>query len=175
MSLRTTCLALLPLLLATAADGQGEVTKPQSQKELFGLDRIWDVHIDVPYNGWTSMHPESKRKIDYGAGFPYAKARVRIAGHDELTVGLRFKGNSTYWKMPRKNLKRPFKLDFDRHKKGQTFLGLKKLNLNNNYYDQTQLREALSCTAYREGSVPAARTAFARVFELVAKRRGGVE
>jgi CotH kinase protein len=161
MFLRTA--ACLALITATAP-GQDEATKPSSHEELFGIESIWDLHIVVPNDAWASMSPEKSKKINYEARFPYTKAHVRIAGHDEIVVGLRFKGNSTFWKMPKTILKRSFKLDFDRFKKGQTFLGLKKLNINNNYYDTTQLREALSFKAYREALVPASRTAFARVY-----------
>jgi hypothetical protein len=139
MSLRAApCVALL---LAATAYGQADTVRPSSHDELFGIDRIWDVHIVVANDGWTGMHPDTQKKMGYGARFPYAKARVRIAGHNEIVAGLRFKGNSTYWKLPGNTLKLSFKLDFDRYVKGQKFLGLKKLCLNNNYYDTTQVRE----------------------------------
>jgi CotH kinase protein len=160
-------LQTLIVALALISVVSAQVAPPADHDAFFGLDKIWDVHIAVPNHGWDAMHP---KKVDYQARFPYAEATVRIAGHAAITVGLRFKGNSTFWKMPRAILKKSFKLDFDRHRKDQTFLGLKKLNLNNNYYDQTQLREALSHMAYREGSVPSARTAFARVYLTIEGR-----
>jgi spore coat protein H len=134
---------------------------PGDHNAFFGLDKIWDVHIRVPNHGWDGMSPEG---VGYQARFPYTETAVQIAGHDAITVGLRFKGNATYWKLPSDSLKKSFKLDFNRVYEQQTFLGLKKLNINNNHFDQTQLREALSQLAYRESGVPAARTAFARVY-----------
>ena len=76
MSLRLA--ACVVLFLAATAHGQVDAAKPSSHDELFGIDKIWDLHIAVPYNGWTSMRPDSKGKIGYDASFPYAKARVRL-------------------------------------------------------------------------------------------------
>ncbi|HIL69787.1 MAG TPA: hypothetical protein EYG38_08055 [Verrucomicrobia bacterium] len=63
-----------------------------------------------------------------------------------------------------------FRHGSDRYVEDGRFLDLKKLNLNNNYFDTTQVREAISYQAYRDASVPAARTAFARVYLTIADR-----
>jgi spore coat protein CotH len=136
---------------------------PKTQGELFGLDKIWDVKITVEPDVWKTMFPKRRPPGTQRTNYTYVAGRVRIAGHPELEVGLRFKGNSTFW-MTAGTLKRSFKIDFDRLRKGQKFLGLKKLNLNNNSLDGTQIREAISYQAYRESGVPASRAAFARVF-----------
>ena len=90
---------LIVVLLASAVSGQVEA--PADHDAFFGLDKIWDVHITVPNYGWDAMHPE---EVGYQARFPYAEATVRIAGHDAITIGLRFKGKATYWKLPRGHL-----------------------------------------------------------------------
>src|SRR5437588_12781605 len=62
-----------------------------------------------------------------------------------------------------RGLKRPVKIDLNRHQEGQRFHGLKKLNLNNGITDPTKAREALSYAVFRVAGVPAPRTAYAEV------------
>ncbi len=81
-------------------------------------------------------------------------------------VGVRYKGNSSYW-TARDSLKRPFKLDFNRFVPKQKFFGLKKLNLNNNILDPSQVRQALAADIFRRAGIPAPRTAFIRLYLTV--------
>jgi spore coat protein CotH len=167
--MRSLALVMLPVLFPAALPSQleGRWDAPQgrveTQREFFGLSRIWDVKIAVDPDVWAKMFPTRRPRSTQRTKYPYGVGRVRIASHPELEVGLRFKGNSTFW-MTAGTLKRSFKIDFDRVKSGQKFLGLKKLNLNNNSLDGTQVREAIAYQAYRDSGVPASRTAFARVF-----------
>ena len=155
-------LILFPFQLIASLAAQ--TVTPPDQGGFFGLDKILDVRIVIDADGWRSMFPRGRPPSGVQrTTFPYAKARVGIADYPEQEVGLRFKGNSTFW-MTGGTLKRSFKIDFDRFHQRQAFLGLKKLSLNNNAMDGTQLRESVSYKAYRDSGVPAARTAFARVF-----------
>ena len=96
----------------------------------------------------------------------YIKAQFTIAGHQIKDVGIRLKGASTYT-YSAGTLKRSFKVDFNRYVEEQEFLGFKKLNLNNNVTDPTQVREAVTYKAYRDAGVPGSRTCFSRVFLTV--------
>lgn len=64
-------------------------------------------------------------------------------------------------------LKRPLKLDLDSADTGRTFFGMSELNLNNNAFDPSQMRESLAYDVFRRAGVTAPRTAFARVFITV--------
>jgi spore coat protein CotH len=70
----------------------------------------------------------------------------------------------------RDSLKRSLKLDFNDLAKGQSFLGLTKLNLNNNTMDATQMQEAIAYDLFRRAGIPAPRTAFMRVYLTVPAR-----
>jgi len=86
-------------------------------------------------------------------------------------VGIRFKGNSSLsstwrsgtWKMP-------LRFDFDQFEDAypeiddQRFCGFKKLTLSSNYSDDSLLREKIAADIFREAGVPAAKTAFYRVY-----------
>src|SRR5262249_3579739 len=77
-------------------------------------------------------------------------------------LGLRFKGNYTYM-ISSRSLKRPIKIDINRHESKQNLHGLIKLNLNNSATDATKSREVLSYAFFRAAGVAAPRTAFAEV------------
>jgi hypothetical protein len=101
----------------------------------------------------------------WGYEFAWAKARFECDGTTLNDIGLRLKGNSSY-ELPG-TLKRPFKLDFSRFAKGQKFRGVSSVNLRNNAYDPSHVREALCYQFYRDAGVPAPRTAFALVYLTV--------
>lgn len=98
--------------------------------------------------------------------FPMVKGSVQIGGETISDVGLRFKGNSSF-NFARNSLKKSFKIDFNETVKGQNFRGLTKLNLNNNAMDATLVRESVAYEVFRRAGIPAARTAFARVYLTV--------
>ena len=98
-----------------------------------------------------------------GSEFKKGAATLQFEGQPFGEIRVRFKGHSSY-RFARNSLKRSLKLDFNDLEKGRTFFGLTKLNLNNNAMDPSQMREALAYHIFRNGGVPAGRTAFARVF-----------
>lgn len=74
-------------------------------------------------------------------------------------VGARFKGHSSFYDS---GIKKSLKIDFNEMDPELTFLGMKKLNLNNNFRDPTMLREKLFLDFVSERA-PAHRAAFVRV------------
>ena len=98
-----------------------------------------------------------------GFEFPWVLGKVTVGGVVFTNVGVRFKGNSSF-NGSRGSLKRPFKLDFDRHVPGRTLAGLEELFLNNNANDPSQLRESLAYSAFAKAGVPAPRTTGLRVW-----------
>lgn len=142
--------------------------KPASAAELFGYAKLWDVEIRISEKGYQALTPEGGRGFD--RDFPYAAGEVLIAGHEALKVGLRYKGNSSYSSAGNTN-KKSFKIDFNRVVENQEFLGLSKLNLNNNILDPSQVRETLAYLMFNDMGLPSCRTAFARVYLLVGKKK----
>lgn len=140
------------------------VTAQKAQEDFFGLTRSWDIEITVSSEDLAKMYPVggTRMGLSQRGRYKYVKADVKIGQHSISGVGLRFKGNSTFWGTSG-TLKKSYKLDFNRYVKGQQFLGLKKINLQNNATDPYQIREAVSYAVYRAAGVPGSRTAFARV------------
>lgn len=153
---------LVPLALATALAAQ------KDQEEFFGLGNSWDVYLTVSSESLATMYPVggTRMGLSQRGRYKYVKADAKIGEHAVSGVGLRFKGNSTFWGTSG-TLKKSYKLDFDRFVEGQRFLGLKKINLQNNATDPYQIREAVSYEVYRAAGVPGSRVCFARVFLTV--------
>ena len=158
-------LALAALLLTgpslPAAGG-----KPSTAAELFGFAKIWDVEIRISEEAYRALAPTQGRGFD--RDYPYAEGQVAIAGHLPLKVGLRYKGNSSY-SSASGTKKKSFKVDFNRVIADQEFLGMTKLNLNNNILDPSQARETLAFQMFTDMGLPSCRTAFARVYLQVGK------
>lgn len=69
-----------------------------------------------------------------------------------LTVGVRLKGSGSFRDL---SGKAAFKIKFNEFVKGQKFLGLKKLTLNNMVQDPSMVHEALSYEAFRAAGIAA--------------------
>jgi len=86
-------------------------------------------------------------------------------------VGIRFKGNSSLFSTAKSgNEKLSFKLDFDEFEEdyteieNQRFYGFKQLNLNNNFSDQSLLREKVGADMFRDFGLVSAKTSFCAVY-----------
>lgn len=101
----------------------------------------------------------------------YKSCTVVFNGITWNHVGIRFKGNSTLkypWEIG--ILKLPFKLNFDKFEddypeiENQRFYGFDKLTFNNNFNDNSYLREKVTGDIFREAGIPSPFNAFVRVF-----------
>ena len=101
-----------------------------------------------------------------GLDFEYVRAVLEFEGKTFPDVAVRYKGNGTFMES-RSSLKRPLKIDLNKHVKGQKLAGVTTLNLHNNVTDAGMMNEVLSHRLYRDAGVPAPRTAYARVFVTV--------
>ncbi|MCH2182572.1 MAG: CotH kinase family protein [Mariniblastus sp.] len=97
-----------------------------------------------------------------GIDHQYGRADVTLDGKTITEIGVRYKGNGTFW-LGHESGKWSFKLDFEEFVDKQKYLGLKKINLNNCITDPSMLREALSYEMFRRVGIPASRTGWAEV------------
>jgi spore coat protein CotH len=150
-----------------------------SADDFFGLSRIYTFELTVAADNYRKMPPAGGRGgrglgggraflglAGDGSGYPKVPATLRFEGRDWGALAIRYKGNSSYRGAP-SALKRSLKLDFDDPDRNRTFFGLSTLNLNNNAFDPSQMRETLSYDIFRRAGVPAPRTAYARVYLTV--------
>ena len=91
---------------------------------------------------------------------PYLMGKVTIDGEALDSIGVRYKGFTSYTGGD----KNPIKLDFNEFVKKNRLDGLRKLNLNNGFGDPAMQRDAVCYDLHRSLGVSASRTAYAKVF-----------
>lgn len=94
--------------------------------------------------------------------YRHANIKITLPGKAAVTInniGLRLKGQAS-----RGDAKFPLKIKFDAFVKGQKFLGLKRMTLNNMVQDPSFIHETTAYKLYRAVGVPAPRTGYSRVF-----------
>ena len=100
----------------------------------------------------------------------YRPATITYEGNTWEHVGVRYKGNSSLRSSWGNTEKLPLRFDFDEFEDdypeidNQRFYGFKRLTLSSNWSDDTLIREKIAPDLFRKAGVPAARTAFYRVY-----------
>jgi len=142
------CLAL-PAATIPAARAAGDA--------VFAGQQVHTIEIDFPQPAWWDS-----LTIYYNAGLEqYLAATVTINGEILDSVGVRFKGNISYY---HPNNKKPLRLKFDEFIDVQRWDGLKGVHLNNCWEDPTFMREKLHFDYCRYVGIPAPRANFAELY-----------
>ncbi len=184
-------MSLLNYSVTSLAVGGDSTRKETAAGQVFGLNKVWSMHLILQPDQWEKMQPkrgqggfgfppapaprentkaekpaeperDAKKRGMFGFDFPYVKGDLEIEGQTFKEVGVRYKGNGTYMSAQGR-LKRPFKIDLARYNIEQSFHGQKKLTLNSNVLDPSAAREVLAYGVYRSMGVPASRTAYVRL------------
>lgn len=156
--------------------------------DVFGFTNVWAIHLRFTPEQWDAMEPqqgggprggprrgsflqgpEGGRNgiaAAFGAVFNYVHADLEFGTYVITNVGVRYKGNGTFLSS-REGLKRSLKIDLNQFVKGQKLAGMSQLNLHNSVRDPSGMNEAIAYRLFREGGMPAPRTAFARVYVTV--------
>jgi spore coat protein H len=126
-------------------------------------DRVVHVVRIIPPSNkiWGNLVGDKKEKKVSGINH-YQLCSLEIDGKSIDSVGIRFKGESSYNYQP--NKKKSFKLKFNEFKKGQRFQKLKKLCLNNHFKDPSFMREKLMLDFITSENLPAPRSSYCRVY-----------
>ncbi len=185
--------AVMVGLASAPAPGAGEPAadgiKPS---QVFLTTNIWTVHLTFTPEQWQAMEPKQgpRPARPFGAGgmsllgpeggrngvlaamglqFDYVHASLEFGANRFQDVGVRYKGNGTFMSS-RNTPKRSFKIGLNHFVKGQKLGGMAQLNLHNSVRDPSFMNEAVAYRLFRDGGVPAPRTAYARVFVTVPGR-----
>ena len=122
---------LLAAIAATASP------QPAAQ-DLYDISKIKTIEVTAPSNWRTVMANNYASKT-------VIKVDVKIDGKVYKEVGARHRGFSTYRFLPQgKTDKRPWKLLFDEYIDGQKAQGYRTLNINNNVWDPSFMREVVT-------------------------------
>jgi len=187
----------LSIFTAISLGGPGAAAQGKSAKsdnalkpgDIFQATKIWDVHLTFTPEQWHAMEPKQgpRGKRQSGGGgvpllgpeggrngflaamglvFDYVHADMTFGDRSFKDVAVRYKGNGTYMSS-QQTLKRSLKIDLNQFQKGQKLAGMTQLNLHNSVRDPTSMNESVAYRLFRDGGVPAPRTAYARVFITV--------
>ncbi len=144
---------------------------------VFEQGAVLNIYITISSSWWSAMWSDlssNYRYIDSSSSNytpMWAPCTVTFNNTDWYQVGVRFKGNSSLSQTYASgNKKLSLKLDFDQYEddypalKNQRFYGFKQLNLNNNYEDESLMREKVGSDLFRQFGIASAQTSFCRVF-----------
>jgi hypothetical protein len=124
---------------------------------LFDPGAVVEIDLEISQASIDALEAEPDEYQP--ANFTLRKAGGGTFG--PTTVGLRLKGGLGSFRPLTE--KAGFKIKFNEFVKGQKFLGLKKLTLNNMVQDPSMLHETLVYDLFRDLKVPASRTGYAFV------------
>ena len=149
---------LVVLGLVTAVGMMGAGPAQADEADVFFDDSyVHDVYITFADSNWYSTLYNSHAN---DPDDPYFPASVECDGVTIDPVGVRFKGNSSF-SIP--GVKKSFKIDFNVYDDDTTFVGLKKLNLNNGFKDPTMMRAKLFLD-FAGAFVPSIRAVHTRLY-----------
>ncbi len=119
------------------------------------------IYFEEP-DFWELMTQDYEEASMNQTEIPYRSAmHVYIDGVLLDSVGVRHKGFSSYFG---EGNKKSLKLDFDKFKDGQTYDGLKKINLNNGVGDPALQRDFLCYNLIRTTGAPAPRVSHVNLY-----------
>ena len=138
--------------------------KTQNGTMIFNAGVIHEIYISSPY---PALFDTLEAHYDFDgttATATYIMCDVTVDGTFYDSVGVKEKGFYSNWGMNNGEVKKPFKISLNEYVSGQSYDGIKKINLNNGFKDPTLMHDPLCYRVLRESGVPAPRTSFAKVY-----------
>lgn len=153
------CLALIGVYLVkfnpNTENGYGNI---QNVDTVLDKDNITNINIEIADSDWEDLKENATAE-------EYYEANVTINGETFYSVGVRAKGNSSLSNIAKDDTtdRYSLKIKFDKYVDGQTYNGIEKLALNNNYQDPTYMKEYLSYEIYESLGVPTPEYSYASI------------
>ena len=149
-----TAIILWVMIPATAVSALKPVEHP-----LFASDSVHTINLTFHQNDWWDSLLFNYKHYDDP---PYLAAEFDWGDIHYDSIGVRFKGNSSYFGV--QGVKKSFKLDIDAFVGGLEIYGLDKLNLNNCYMDPSFVREKCAYELCEAVGLVAERTNYAALY-----------
>jgi len=146
-------ISLIPLV------SKGQITAGDN---LFNVTQVHTVNINFPQSNYWNLLVNNKSYDDANDSSTYIPAQVIIDGTILDSVGIQFKGNSSYYNYP--GNKKPFTLSFDEYRNNQKYDSLSSINLNNCYQDPSFMREKLFLDFLNSKGLNAPRSNYAKLY-----------
>ena len=121
----------------------------------FQPGKVQVIHLDVSESNLARMKAALPERIYVPADFRWGEQTIR-------NVGVRYKGNSS--SQPNQRHKRSFLIKFNEFEKGQRFLGLKRVAMDNGVQFGSLFSEQLITRILDELDIVASRANFARLY-----------
>ena len=131
---------------------------PPPPHPLFEGDEVHEIYLTFHQQDWWNLLRANFEGQDDPA---YLAAEFEWESIHLDSIGVRFKGNSSY---TYPGVKKSFKLDIDEYVSDQTVYGLDKLNLNNGFNDPTFVREVCAYELCDAVGLPTVRTNYAALY-----------
>ncbi len=145
----------LTLVVYFALSG-GSVATADQAAWMFEPDHVTEIDLELPEASREALEQDPDEYVEG----TFSLTRDDGTTYGPLLVGVRLKGT---WSFRTLAGKAAFKVKFNEFVKGQKFLGLKSLTLNNMVQDRTMLHEMLSYEAFRAAGLPGWRTGYSYV------------
>lgn len=129
---------------------------------LFNVTQIHTISLNFPQPTYWTLLVNNKAYDDANDSSTYIPAQVIIDGTTMDSVGIQFKGNSSYYGYP--GNKKPFTLSFDEYINNQKYDSLSSINLNNCYQDPSFMREKLFLDFLNSKGLNAPRSNYAKLY-----------
>ncbi|MBS1825676.1 MAG: CotH kinase family protein [Acidobacteria bacterium] len=147
----------LILLCSSLLPGQ-VVTPPASA--VFDPDVVHEIRLTFQQPDWYEQLTDIYAK--YPDNTPYIEASIEWGSNKFDTIGVRFKGNSSYNGATTK--KKPFRLKLNEFVKGQKIDGMASFGLNNLWNDPSFVREKPYYELSAAAGLPSPRSSFAALY-----------
>ncbi len=160
---------MIAITLSRSFAAEPQAVPISSSDQLYAPENLIKVEITVAPKDWDklrfswrgeAMEEKDGKWVATKSDYEYVSGEVTINSVKVGKVGLRKKGYFGSLSAQRPSLK----LKFDEYVKGQQFVGLDELTLNNNRQDASLLRQYLAYMWFRRAGLHASRCNFARVF-----------
>ena len=156
MKRSTILMFVLGTLLVTGNDAGAALAPPTHP--LFDGDVVHEIRLTFEQADYWAQLTSNFEDYDDP---PYIEATLDWES-THMTIGVRFKGNSSYWGYY--GDKKSFKLDIDEFVTGQEIEGLDKFSLNNCYLDPSFVREKCAYELCDALGMAACRTNYASLY-----------
>jgi len=145
---------IIVFLLAALCFGQ----RRDASDTIFNDSRIYRYDLSFYTDQWDSLMQYNKQneEVYIPARFAWHKDNGDSVVFD--TIGVRYKGNSSY-QFAGPSPKKPLKFYFNKYFKDQKFFNVEKLNFSNLVHDPSHMREKISYDLCRR-LMPVSRSAY---------------
>jgi CotH kinase protein/Lamin Tail Domain/Secretion system C-terminal sorting domain len=124
---------------------------------LYDSATVREIYLDFPQtNYWTLLTNNYQSST-------YIPATMTVDGVVYDSVGVRFKGNTSYMQLPQGSQKKSFAISTNEYIAGQDLMGYNTLNLHNCFQDESLMREVFYLHQIRR-HIPAARATYTHLY-----------